>query len=185
MGVSPAQIQKAADLKQSLLRAAAQIILQDGVQALTLEAVARQAGASKGALLHHFRTKAELLTVLMADLVERFEAEMERFAADDPDPRGRRTRAFINASANSAAEENRLGVVVAAAFLFDPALMRRWQEVAERLIAQDLAEADPVQASLLRLAADGLWVSEACGLYPMSPEHRAAVVERLLSLTRA
>jgi AcrR family transcriptional regulator len=185
MGLSAAQIQKAADLKQSLLRAAAQIILRAGVQALTLEAVAKQAGASKGALLHHFRSKSELLEALMDDLIARFEADLSRFAQADPDPRGRQTRAFINASANSPTDENRLGVAIAAALLFDPALMRRWQDVATRWLEQDLTEADPVQATILRLAADGLWVSDAFDLYPMGPEQRRAVVERLLAMTRA
>ena len=83
MGLSAAQIQKAADLKQSLLRAAAQIILRAGVQALTLEAVAKQAGASKGAMLHHFRSKSELLEALMDDLIARFEAERQALALMD------------------------------------------------------------------------------------------------------
>ncbi len=72
MGLSPAQIKKAADLKQSLLAAAAQIAAQQGIQALTLDAVAKQAGASKGALLHHFPSKADLLDALMTDLLDHF-----------------------------------------------------------------------------------------------------------------
>lgn len=185
MGLSPAQIQKAADLRQSLLQAAAQIILQAGVQVLTLDAVAAKAGTSKGGLLHHFRSKADLLDALMDDLIERFEADLVRFAESDPDTQGRRTRAYINATANTAPEKHRLGVAIATALLFDPAQMRRWQEVANRWLEQDLVEADPIQASLLRIAADGLWVAEAFGLHPMDPERRAATVRRLLDMTRS
>ncbi|MET0527866.1 MAG: TetR/AcrR family transcriptional regulator [Microvirga sp.] len=184
MGLSPAQIQKAADLKQSMLRAAAQIAAQQGVQALTLEAVAKQAGASKGALLHHFSSKADLLEAMMTNLIERFEDDLDRYAEADPDPRGRRTRAVINACAHSASYENRLGVAIVAAMHFDPALLKRWQELAARWLEEDLAEADPVQASILRLVTNGLWASETFGLYPMDAKQRAAVVERLLAMTR-
>lgn len=185
MGLSSMQIQKAADLRESLLRVAAQIVLQAGVQALTLDAVAKGAGASKGGLLHHFSTKSELLDALLDHLIERFEADLARFAHADPEPHGRQTRAYINASASSAPDQNRLGIAIATALLFDPALMRRWREIANLWLKQDMVEADPVQAGILRLAADGLWVSEAFELHPMSPELRVAMVQRLLDMTRS
>ncbi len=109
MGLSPAQIKKAADLKQSLLAAAAQIAAQQGIQALTLDAVAKQAGASKGALLHHFSSKADLLDALMTDLLDHFKADLERYAAADLNPRGRRVRAAIYASAYFEQDKNALG----------------------------------------------------------------------------
>ncbi len=184
MGLSPAQIKKAADLKQSLLAAAAQIAAQQGIQALTLDAVAKQAGASKGALLHHFSSKADLLDALMTDLLDHFKTDLERYAAADLDPRGRRVRAAIYASAYFEQDKNRLGVAIVAAMQFDPTLLNRWRELAAQWLDEDLAEADPVQASILRLVTNGLWASEAFGLYPMDIQQRAAVVERLLAMTR-
>ncbi len=178
MGLSPAQIKKAADLKQSLLAAAAQIAAQQGIQALTLDAVAKQAGASKGALLHHFSSKADLLDALMTDLLDHFKADLERYAAADLNPRGRRVRAAIYASAYFEQDKNRLGVAIAAAMQFDPTLLNRWRELAAQWLDEDLAEADPVKASILRLVTNGLWASETFGLYPMDVQQRAAVVER-------
>lgn len=184
MGLSAAQIQKASELRRSLLTAAAQIILRRGIQALTLDAVAQEAGTSKGGLLHHFGSKSELLDALMGDLLERFEADLARFAQADPDPDGRHTRAYINASVNSPSEQNRIGIAIVTALLFESALIQRWQEVVNRWIERDTAEADSVHARILRIAADGLWVSEAFGLCPMDPELRAATVQRLLDMTR-
>ncbi len=67
---------------------------------------------------------------------------------------------------------------------FDPTLLNRWRELAAQWLDEDLAEADPVKASILRLVTNGLWASETFGLYPMDVQQRAAVVERLLAMTR-
>ncbi len=157
MGLSPAQIKKAADLKQSLLAAAAQIAAQQGIQALTLDAVAKQAGASKGALLHHFSSKADLLDALMTDLLDHFKADLERYAAADLNPRGRRVRAAIYASAYFEQDKNRLGVAIAAAMQFDPTLLNRWRELAAQWLDEDLAEADPSRP------ASCAWSRMGCG----------------------
>ncbi|MEH3148025.1 MAG: TetR/AcrR family transcriptional regulator [Methylobacterium frigidaeris] len=182
MGLSPQQIHRSAALRQGLLQAAARLIARAGAQALTLDAVAREAGTSKGGLLHHFRCKTDLLRAVMQDLLDRFEADLRRLAEADPDPRGRCMRAYINASAASAPDEGRLGMAVMTALLFDPTLMRQWQDSVRDWLAGD--SADPVQAGILRLAADGLWASEAFGLHPMTPEQRDAIVQRLIAMTR-
>ena len=49
------------DLRRALLEAAMVIIERDGPNALTLRAVARQAGVSPAAPYHHFKDKSELL----------------------------------------------------------------------------------------------------------------------------
>jgi len=49
------------DLRRGLIDAARQILEADGPSALSLRAVARQAGVSPAAPYHHFKDKAELL----------------------------------------------------------------------------------------------------------------------------
>ena len=51
-----------------LLDAASAVIRRDGAQALTLDAVAAEAGVSKGGLLYHFKSKRELLDALVRRL---------------------------------------------------------------------------------------------------------------------
>ena len=69
--MSDAQI--ATGTKLEVLRAAHRVVLRDGVSALTLEAVAREAGRSKGGLLYHFPTKEALIQGLIADPIVRFD----------------------------------------------------------------------------------------------------------------
>ncbi|MDO8275460.1 MAG: TetR/AcrR family transcriptional regulator, partial [Serpentinimonas sp.] len=45
------------DTRNALLEATNTVILRDGIAHLTLEAVAKEAGVSKGGLLYHFPSK--------------------------------------------------------------------------------------------------------------------------------
>lgn len=58
-------------LHEALLTAAETILRRDGLAALTLRAIAREAGVSHGAPAHHFRDLAELLSELAAVGFER------------------------------------------------------------------------------------------------------------------
>ncbi len=52
--------------KQRLYRAAVSVALEQGFGKVTLDAVAREAGLSKGGLLHHFGSKTELIRSMLA-----------------------------------------------------------------------------------------------------------------------
>lgn len=59
-----------------ILASADELAREVGPAKVSLEAVAARAGVSKGGLLYHFPTKLALLTALVEDHIERFEAEM-------------------------------------------------------------------------------------------------------------
>lgn len=56
------------DKKKSILNAAADIVKEEGVAKLTLEAVAKKAGLSKGGLLYHYSSKEALIKGMVQDL---------------------------------------------------------------------------------------------------------------------
>ena len=62
-----------AAMRQKLLDAALECLIELGVAATTTLAVQRRARASRGALLHHFPTHADLLAASVAELVKRNE----------------------------------------------------------------------------------------------------------------
>ena len=55
------------DKKKSILIAAADIVKEEGVAKLTLEAVAKKAGLSKGGLLYHYSNKEALIKGMVQD----------------------------------------------------------------------------------------------------------------------
>src|SRR3954467_10486686 len=160
--------------KSKLLDAAGAVVRRDGPQALTLDAVAAEAGVSKGGLLYHYGTKQELIEALVARWLADFQADID--AADPHFVRG-----YVRASDPAGQIAGEVGML--AALIADPSVLRTvrdrygiWQDRVER------EGSDPVDATVARLAADGLWLAELLGLAPPRGRLREQVLSRLLDL---
>ncbi len=81
--------------RDQLLDSALQIVARDGFASLTLDAVAKTAGVSKGGLIHHFPSKEALVAGMLEHHCDQLERELDRRAADDPLMTGRRLRAML------------------------------------------------------------------------------------------
>jgi AcrR family transcriptional regulator len=169
----------ATNTRRKLLDAATAVVRRDGARALTLDAVAAEAGVSKGGLLYHFKSKRELLDGLLEGWLEEFESEIE--AASD----GNFAAGWVRASDVSgwAAPERATEFGFLAALVEEPATLERVRErYAEFMTRLTEGSDDPARAMLARLAADGLWLADLLGLAPPSGELREQVIERMLAL---
>jgi AcrR family transcriptional regulator len=81
------QEQRSAATREALLDATIACLVQDGYANTTTSLVAERAGVSRGAHLHHFRTRHELVAAAMERLAERRGADL--LAAADALPAGR------------------------------------------------------------------------------------------------
>lgn len=72
--------------RERVLDAYQSILIAEGERAATLEAVARQAGVSKGGLLYHFASKDDLIAGLVTRLSTLTDEDLERMAAADDGP---------------------------------------------------------------------------------------------------
>ena len=156
---------------------------RDGAQALTLDAVAAEAGVSKGGLLYHFKSKRELLDAML-------EGWLEEFARRDRRGRGgpRFAHGYVKASDMSgwAAAERATSSGCWPRWSTEPAALERVRERYAAWQEQLAAEAaDPVEATVARLAADGLWLADLLGLAPPAGELRERVMARMLELADA
>ena len=70
------QEQRSASTRQRLLDATIESLVEDGYAATSTTAVCARAGLSRGAQLHHFPTKAELVIAAVAHLAQRRAAEL-------------------------------------------------------------------------------------------------------------
>jgi AcrR family transcriptional regulator len=160
------------DTRAKLLDAASAVIRRDGPQALTLDAVAARAGVSKGGLLYHFGSKRELLDALVARWLDEFDRDIEAES-------GNFAERYVRASDGAKAEEAGL----LAALVADPdvlaAVRARHETWQDRVAAEG---GDPVDATVARLAADGLWLADLLGIAPPAGQLRERVRARLLEL---
>lgn len=167
--------------RAALLEAAGRVLQAQGA-AMSLDAVAREAGVSKGGLLHHFPSREALLSALALDLLARFHVQLEdayrrEVEAHGPLP-GAWSRAYIAVSFTPNPQEAALyAVMKSLAVLWE--VLDAWEAAQAVLSAR--AEADglpPGRAHAVRLACDGLWTGQV-------PEaHREALREELLTWTR-
>jgi AcrR family transcriptional regulator len=70
------QEQRSASTRQRLLDATIESLVEDGYAATSTTAVCARAGLSRGAQLHHFPTKAELVIAAVAHLAQRRAKEL-------------------------------------------------------------------------------------------------------------
>ena len=174
--------------KERILQAAVQVLIDKGVNALTLDAVAKQAEVSKGGLLYYFSNKNALIVELGKQLLQDFETSLEQeFEQDDaPNTAGQFLRAYVRATAQMSQESLALFARLSSVMVEMPteleqsmkAYEKRWQE---RLENDGL---DPVQATIVQLAIDGLWFSEVFQMAVPTEKRRTQVIEALLKMTR-
>ena len=74
--------------RDALLRAALELFARDGFEAAAIGAIADRAGVAVGGFYQHFRSKRQLLIVLMNELLQKLEAI-------DMQPRGESLRGAI------------------------------------------------------------------------------------------
>ena len=169
-----------------IFEACSRILRCEGLINLTLEAVADEAGLSKGGLLYHFPTKLALIEALFEYHNNKFEKRLQALAEEEGDDPGAYLRAYAKASIEQITDPDNANLyasLFAAEERYASAhqLMRNkyvdWQEKVEN------CGLDPAWATLLRTAVDGLWFSEMHRYAPPDEERREEIVEMILNLT--
>lgn len=174
-------------LRPQLLQSAAQLALEAGLRAVTLDAVASRAGVSKGGLQHHFPSKQALLDALFDEAVDTFSQDVAAASEADPEPAGRAARAYIQATLHDAAQAATASYLhlLLALMLTDADTRERWlPRIAEITRPDPLPDAQAARLMICRLAADGLWLSDLLGNQSMPASLRAEVLRQLDGMTR-
>jgi AcrR family transcriptional regulator len=167
--------------KQQLVSVATRLAIEQGVAGLTLDAVIRGAGISKGGLQHHFPTKASLLEELVNGLIDAIVVEIEAETERDPVPQGAAARAYLRVVADMGDRppEMQHWRALTIACYVEPALWQRWRDASDRLRALDFADgSDPEEGLAVRLIAEGLWASDMFDLYGITPDQRRSLLAR-------
>lgn len=157
MTMKPKRANKPDVVKNDLLNAAGQILVTNGIQAFTLELVAKEANVSKGGLLHHFPNKKALLDGLFKREMDLFKHEIIASMEKDPVEFGRAARAYIGLNQDGAKETPVIIRHLLAAMLIDPQLSQEWIQHYWRVIRSvGLFETMTPALLLACMAADGL-----------------------------
>jgi AcrR family transcriptional regulator len=88
------QAQRSQDTRERLMRATVDCLVERGWAGTTTTEVAERAGVSRGAQLHHYRTRSDLVIAAVEHLGNQRVEEIQRAAADLPRD-GRRIEAVL------------------------------------------------------------------------------------------
>ncbi|GBG11014.1 TetR family transcriptional regulator [Paenibacillus agaridevorans] len=167
-----------------LLEAAARIVKEEGAAKLTLDAVAQEAGVSKGGLLHHFASKEALIKGLVEHITDTFVADMEGRVKRDQRETGKWSRAYVASTFQGGSESDGLTTALIAALFAKPELLGRFREQYDSWQNEIQSDGmDPVLSTIIRLATDGLWFAELFGFGLLDDGLRSQVQARLTQWT--
>ena len=167
--------------RDKALLAYCELLRSDGERATTIDAVAARAEISKGGVLYHFPSKDTLMAAMVRRLGARADAQLAEAVAGGSSI----SEFYLQVIAPESLDDHPLyQSAIAALRSVDgqhdevqqavTEVMRGWDDGLRKEIA------DPVQAEIVRLAGDGLFLATLLGLPQPDPELRRQVLARLL-----
>lgn len=175
-------------LRNALLDAAGKVVARQGIANLTLEAVAAEAGMSKGGLLHYFPSKDRLVEGLVERSAECWRSCCAKAYDASPEGPGRMARGLLShclSDANAWTDQMRASSsAVFAALAQNPELIKpmrdAYADLRRKLENDALA---PGVGVAIAAALDGLWLYWVLGLAPVDQklmDQMRVVLESLL-----
>lgn len=164
-----------------LLKAASRVILADGVHRLTLEAVADEAGVSKGGLLYHYSSKEELIKAMNIYVIEQFRTFIEQEVADGSTYH----QAYLRATLESLKDANYLNISTSmlAAISNTPNILVLWREEYQ-MIQDNLSKENvrPEYTLLVQTSCEGIWFSKLFNMTHIDTKDEHLLITFLLDL---
>jgi AcrR family transcriptional regulator len=187
---SPSEAGKKPNARDRILNAVLALAKRSGVAHLSLDAIARQAGVSKGGLLYHFPTKIELMRALVRHFVAATEhaiAEAEA-GASSPNPAA---TALIDVYRGKVecqppvmpGEALQASGSVLAAFAEDPSLLDPVRDHQQRVVETIRKSSASLELSLIAfLVIEGMKAHDLLELGCLKPGERQKVLDAVSEL---
>ncbi|MFB9328095.1 TetR/AcrR family transcriptional regulator [Paenibacillus aurantiacus] len=168
--------------RDKILMVACRLVREMGASHLTLDAVAREAGVSKGGLLYHFPTKEALIQAALNDFLDRFDSDTDAEATRNTALNNGWAQAYLIQTFDISKDDLQMSFGILAAAANNPDLLAPMRQRYDLWQSRMTAECkDPVEATVVRLAADGLFFCELFNFAPLEGQLRADVLAYLLT----
>jgi AcrR family transcriptional regulator len=177
-----ARQERSEQTRNAIIEAALTVLGRDGTARLTFESVAREAGLSKGAVTHHFRSKDDLLKGVLEYRNDSFEQFRRDYLKTRPKDDPQQTLSVQIAAMRQMVDEQRSPArAVLSILVDDPSPLAFIRERFAAQVQQIREEAADPELALLRWEASwGLALYALFGLSPLSDKERGRLFERLL-----
>lgn len=171
--------------RKEILAAASFIVGNYGMEKLTLEAVAKQAGISKGGLLYHFPNKDAIIKGMIDEYSSAFLMDVRDKVSNSSESIGKWHRAYLESAINDTGVSNGLVSAYIATLFTNPLLLSKFQSDCQELYEEmEKDEIEPIKAAIIRLAIDGLCYSEIFKIGKIDEGLKQKVIKQLISWTK-
>ncbi|MBN3217415.1 TetR family transcriptional regulator [Pectobacterium polaris] len=166
-----------------ILDAAEKVLLRDGVHRFTLDAVAAEAGISKGGLVYSFPSKDLLIMTMLSRELARFEQEAQQQTARYNAKPHADVLGHITAIAQEEDETTSRAVGLLTALVHSPAMLEPVREFYRTRLNQ-LRDATPTmrRIRLAFLATEGVFLLQGLGFVTLDREERQSMLNDAKSL---
>lgn len=170
--------------RDKVLDAAEAVVGAVGANGLTIDAVAKAAGITKGGVQYCFGAKSDLIAAMLDRWEAEFDAEVADLSGDAPDARGI-LRAHVEATARSdEAAVSRASVMLAALIQTPDQLERTRAWYRSRLAGLDTTTESGRAARLALLASEGAFLLRSFGFLDMDDHEWRSCFEDIQALLR-
>ena len=169
--------------RERLLDAAERVVVESGATHLTLDAVAKSAGVSKGGLLYHFPSKEALLEGMVARHFQDVDAEVAKRLASRAGKASRADmfRERMRVLLELHPERPAVGVAMVAASADNPEHMAVCRAQNRKILDEFTKLPGGFEgAALVLLAVQGLLLAELLHMSPYTSRERSRLVKALL-----
>lgn len=149
--------------QQKILEIAIQRIALSGVDGMSLQYVANQAGITKGGLLHHFPNKESLVRATIEHALSIIDTVLDRHIEQDPVAYGCLTRAYLYITLNKTVDIAPFWNAFSMVMLTDQTFSDLWHDWFEARLVQHENTDGAIELQIVRYAADGLWLTQFIG----------------------
>ena len=169
--------------RELLLNAAEAVVLRSGAGSLTFDAVASEAGVSKGGVLYAYATKDELIDAMLRRVMTNFSSRVEEFLAINGDSPENRIYAYIEANRNEDAEVITRAVALMASFIRAPVFQAETNLFYKNLFAMfDTSSPAGRRLRLALLATEGTFALKGFGFYPFSDKEWQEIHDDIIAI---
>ena len=175
-------------------------VTSDGLLAMTLDAVAKEAGISKGGVMYHFPSKDELVRGVLDYFSQQCEMMLMRRVVDDPEPRLRWARCMLDCmfpdspESDANTDDGQMSSEVLSRFFMAmltgavtcPSAMQPLRQLATRMRNRFMSDPkDGMDQILVWLAIDGLFLWQFMGIIDSDDPMIAQVGQSLRARIKA
>lgn len=171
--------------KERILDAANKVIGEKGLNCFTLDEVAKEAGVSKGGLLHHYPSKDKLIKGLVENYIDSFQSkvsEREKTLSDTSPCNW--LMPFIYEQFNQCKLDINIMYGILAAVASNQNLLHPVLEKRKEWFDKINECKDPTMALVISFACDGIAFSNLLGLEVFPEETKVKLMEKLIDLSK-